>query len=197
MKSYLLLIVLLVSHLPAFGELTEKELKQFKSNLEIGGVRADTWKSEDREKFELLEVNTFQSEDDPLNYEMNRFRLRLVVELTDKQGNTYLVKFAGNAPADYDSEYQGEDYWGLYMAHGDLERLKISGYVVQYGLMDGETFIPLAEDEDDAEEMLERVRNRTTKLFPGKVDLRHYYMFEDSNEGVTESIPVKIRRVKE
>jgi hypothetical protein len=196
MKVYLLLVVFLATHLHAFGELTAKELKQFKSELEIGGARTSTWKGDDRKKSELLEVNTFQSEDDPLTYDMSRFQMRLVVELTDKNSNTYLAKFIGNAPESYDSEYQGEDYWKFYMAHGEYERLKITGYVVQYGIMDGETFVSLAEDESKSDKMLERVREQTTTLFSGKVYLRHYYMYIDSGIGLTESTPVNIRAVK-
>ena len=196
-KRYLLLAILLASHPLAYGELTADELKVFKNELEIAGVRADTWKSEDRKKSERLEVNTFQSNDDPNTYDMSRFRLRLVVELTDKEKNTYLVQFAGNAPEDYDSEYLGEDYWNLYMAHGDFDGLKISGYVVQYGIMDGETFVSLAEEEKKSKEMLARARERTTKLFPGKVYLRHYYMYTKSGFGDWESTPVNIRQVKE
>jgi len=196
MKTYLLLIAFCASQLSSFGELTEKEQKQFKSNVEIGGIRADTWKSKDREKFEVLEVNTFQSEDDPIEYDMSRFRMRMVVELTDRQKETYLVRFTGNAPEDYDSEYQGEDYWMLRIAHGSFERLKISAYAIQYGILDDETFISLVEAEDHSEEMLERVKTGETVLFPGKVYLRHYYMYDDSSEGVTESVPKNIKAVK-
>lgn len=195
--SHLLLTALLVSLLPAFGGLSESELKHFRSNLEIGGVRSDTWKNEDRKKYELLEVNTFQSEDDLLNYDMSRFRMRLAVELTDAEKNTYLVKFTGNAPGHYDSEYQGEDYWSLYMEYGELDRLKVSGYVVQYGIMDEGSFVPLVEEQDDAVEMRDRVRKGETRLFPGKVYLRHHYMYDDSNEGVTESSPANISSVTE
>jgi len=197
MKIYLLLAALLASHLPSFGELTKKELKYFKNNLEIGGVRINTWKSPDRDKYEHLQVTTFQGQDDPRQYDMSRFRIQWVVELTDNQKNTYLVKFTGNAPEDYNSDYKGEDYWGLYMAHGDLGRLKLSGYIIRYGFMDGETFVPLAEETDDYEEMLDRARAKTTLLFPGKVRLRHKYLYEDSSGEDTESIPVNIRSVKQ
>lgn len=196
-KIYLLLAVLFASHLLAFGELTDKDLKQFESNLEIGGVRITSWKNDDREKYEVLQVNTLQSQDDPRQYDMSKFRVRLAVELTDSQKNTYLVKFTGNAPEDYNSDYNGEDYWKLYMAHGDLGRIKISGYVVEYGFMDGETFVVLAVDEDDSEKMQARVQQQTTQLFPGKVYLRHYYMYDDSSEGDTESTEMTIKRVKE
>ena len=198
LKIYLLLVIFTASHITTFGQLKEDELKQFKRDFEIADVRVDTWKSdEDRAKFERLEVNTFQNEDDPVNYDMTRFRMRLVVELTDKDKKTYLVQFTGNAPGEYDSEYMGEDYWNLFMAHGDLERLKVSGYMIQYGIMDGDTFIPLAEEEKGSEKMLEGVRNRTTVLFQGKIYLRHYYMYVDSGSGPTESTPVNIRRIKE
>lgn len=195
MKSVLISAFFIAGCLTVFGELTEKELEHFESNLEICGIRAVTWKDSDRRKFEMLEVNTAQSEDDITSYDMSQFHMRLAVELTDKEKNTYLVQFAGNAPEDYDSEYQGEDYWELYMAHGDFGRLKISAYIVQYGVMDGETFVSLAIDEDDAEDMLEKVRAGETTLFPGKLYLRHYYMYDDSSEGVTESIRTNIRQV--
>lgn len=196
-KKVLFLSVLFASHLLAFGELTEDQRAQLERFVKIGGVRLDSWKNDDREKYEVLEVNTFQSQDDPRRYDMSRFRMRLAVELTDQQKNTYLVKFTGNAPEDYNSDYNGEDYWKLYMAHGDLGRLKISGYVIQYGFMDGETFVVLAGEEDDSEKILERVRQKTTRLFPGKVYFRHYYMYDDSNEGDKESTEMNIRLVNE
>lgn len=192
---WLLSAVVLAVCLPVSGKLTDKELKQFKSNVEIAGIRVSTWKNREREKSERMEINTFQSEDDPVDYDMSRFRMRMVVELTDRYKKTYLVRFTGAAPEDYDSEYQGEDYWILSMAYGRFERLKVSAYAIQFGIMDDETFVPLAEAEDHSEDMRERVRTRTTTLFPGKVYLRHYYMYDDSSEGVTESVPKNIRAI--
>jgi hypothetical protein len=198
MKYILFLTFLIASHLPVFSELSKDELKQFKSELEIAGVRVETWKSEDRNRYERLEVNTIQSDDDPFNYDMSRFRIRMVVELTDRQKNTYLVQFTGNAPADRDSEYLGEDYWRLYMAHEEFDRLKVTAHYIQYGIMDDETFVPLAEDKDNVDEMLERVRKRETVLFPGKVYVRHYYIYNDMTfGGGAESTPVNVRRIKE
>jgi len=195
MKYYILLAVFFTSHLMVAGELSEKELKRLRE-VEIGGVRVDTWKNNDREKFERLEVDTSQNMEDPIELDMTRFRMRLIVELTDRQGQTYLVQFTGNAPEYYESEYQGEDHWRLHMAHGNLERFKTTAYAIQYGFMDGKTFVPLAEVEDDSDEMLDRVRKRTTLLFPGKVYLWHSYMYDDSNGEVTESDPKDIKNLK-
>lgn len=196
-KTILLLSLLFSGMFLSFGELTKDELDRFDSRLRINGIRTERWKSEDRKEYELLQVNTLQDQEDPLNYEMSRFRIRLAVELIDRDKNTYLVRFTGNAPEDYNSDYNGEDYWNLYMAHGDLGRLKITGYVVQYGIMDGETFVALASDEDHADKVIERVRLGTTALFQGKVYLRHYYIYHDSSRGDTESVPFNIRAVKE
>lgn len=196
-KTVLLLTLLFSGMFFASGELTKDELDRFDARLKIGGIRTDRWRSEDREEYELLQVNTLQNQEDPLNYDMSRFRIRIAVEVTDRDKNTYLVKFTGNAPESYHADYTGEDTWRLYMAHGDLGRLKITGYAVQYGIMDGETFVPLAEDEDDASEMLERVRQQETILFSGKVYLRHIHIYDDRSRGDTESVPVNIRPVKE
>jgi mRNA-degrading endonuclease RelE of RelBE toxin-antitoxin system len=179
----------------ASGKLSEEDLDNFE-DIEIMRVGEETWKNEDREKFEVLEVTTAQSQDDPFDYDMNNFRIRLVVELTDKEKNKYIVQFTGSAATDYDDNYDGEDYWRLYMAHGDLERLKISGYVVQYLYMDGEESVLLAQEADKEDELLQGLKARTTKKFPGTVFLRHAYMYEDEFEGLIESLEKPVQPIK-
>lgn len=182
----------------ASGQLSDAELRAFESEVEIAGARSTTYRrDEDRKQFERLEINTFQSEDDIDDYDMTRFRMRIVAELTDRNKNTYLVRFTGNAPGERDSEYAGEDYWNLLMAHEDLERLKVTAHYVQYGIMNGSEFVVLAEEKDKVDAMLARVRARTTKVFQGSVYLRHYYLYNDRVLGTTESSPVNVRRIKE
>lgn len=175
----------------ARGELNREQLSRLEE-VEIVEVRDDTVKNEEREKFEILEINTFQNEDD----DGSGFQMRVIVELTDKQKEKYLVQFQGMRPGGLDSEYTGEDYWTLSMAYGELERLKVTGYLVQYGFVDEGHFKLVAEKDDDSEDMLEGVRAGTTHLFPGKVRLRHHYMFNDDSEGEQESSPENIRKMK-
>jgi len=193
---YLLPILFFASCLISSAELTKDELNQLK-DVRIAGARTGTWRNDARERLEELEINTSQNIDDPLVFDMTDFRMRLVVELTDRTRTKYIVRFTGSPSNNYDSEYQGEDYWKLRMAHGDLERLKISGFVIQYGFMDGETFMPLAEYEKRYEDILEGLRNRTTQIFPNRVYLWHYYMYNDQTEGIQESIPQNVRDIKE
>jgi len=195
MNVYLFAAVFLTSCLMSSGELSRDEMKSLR-DVEIAGTRTDTWKNDDREKYEVLEVNTFQNEDDPLDYDMNQFRIRMVVELTNKEKKSFIIHFTGSPSNNYDSEYMGEDYWKLYMAHGDLGRLSITGFAVQYGIMDEETFVPLGEEFDDVKSF-DELSERTTTPFVGKFYLRHYFMYDDSTEGSTESIEENVRAIKE
>jgi hypothetical protein len=196
MKFYLLIAVFIASCLISFGKLSEEDLDNFE-DIEILRVGEQSWKNEDREKYEVLEVTTTQSQDDPFDYDMSRFRIRLVVELTDKEKNKYIVQFTGSAATDYDDNYDGEDIWRLYMAHGELERLKISGYVVQYVYIgDDEESILLSEEMDKEEELLQGLKARTTKKFPETVFLRHAHMYEDEDEGLIESLEKPVQPIR-
>jgi hypothetical protein len=191
MKYNLLLIVFFASRMLSFGELSEKEIKQLKRDVQIAGVRDSTQRTEDRKKIEILQVNTFQNQDDSSIY-----RIRLAVELRDKEKKKYIAEFTGDSSGDYDSEYEGEDYWELYMPYEDLEGLNVTAYAVQYGVMDGETFLPLAEVQKNYEKMMDGIAKETTSLFPTKVILFHYYMYDDSTDGSTESISQRVKAVK-
>ncbi|MDD3276108.1 MAG: hypothetical protein PHP93_03545 [Kiritimatiellales bacterium] len=191
MKYNLLLIVFFASRLLSFGELSEKEIKQLKRDVQIAGVRTNTQRTEDRKKIEILQVNTFQNQDDSSVY-----RIRFAVELKDKEKKTYIAEFTGAPSGDYDSEYEGEDYWELYMPYEELEGLNVTAYAIQYGVMDGETFLPLADVQKNYEKMMDGIAKKTTSPFPAKVMLFHYYMYDDSTDGSTESTPQRVKAVK-
>jgi len=195
-KSRLMLMVhwmfvMILTPLLVCGALSEDDVKELESSLDIAGVRDDTFKNDDREKFEVLEVNTFRDQDD-VNFKLC---IRMAVEVTDRQKKTYLAEFTGTSPEDYDSEYEGEDYWLLYMPYGSMDRLKITAFAVQYGVMDEDVFVPFV-GEYDGVKTIEELQQRTTTPFPGKVSLKHYYMYEDSVEGSTESILRTLKAVK-
>lgn len=189
-KHGLLVVLLVAGCLTAFGELSKDELNRLE-DLEIAGVRVDTDKDDNRNKIEVLEINTFQSDDD----KGEGFRIRIVVELIDKEKNLYRVDYTGNRPSGLDSEYTGEDYWQLYMPHGDMERLKVTASAVQYGFMDGEEFHVFAEDCDGTK-TLDELLSRTAVPFPETVRLKHYYMYIDSSRGEEESISRSVRQIK-
>ena len=189
-KRWVLMVLMVAGSWTAFAELTEDERDRLE-DLEIAGVGNDTEKDDDRNKIEVLEINTFQSEDD----DGEGFRIRIVAELVDKQKKLYRVDFKGNRPGGINSEYTGEDYWLLYMPHGELERVKLTAYAVQYGFMDGDDFIVFAEDLDGVE-TVDELLERAAEPFPEKVRLKHYYIYEDSSEGERDSIAQSVREIK-
>jgi hypothetical protein len=176
----------------ANGELT-KQQKTWLKDLEISGVRVATIRDEDRNKIELLEITTAQSPNED-NIESG-FRIHIVVEISDSKKNKYIADFTGNRPEDLDVEYTGEDYWNFYLPHGELDHPKVEAYAIQYGYMDGETFVVFAENYKRCKTMEELTR-RTTTPFPGTIRLKHYYMYDDVDSGVTESVSMTVKQIK-
>jgi hypothetical protein len=163
--------------------LSKDELKKI-SEAQIASIRDGKEKSTQTDKkYQTLEVNTFQSQD-----EMPGFRICVAVEVTDKSKKTYLAEFTANQPEGLDSEYLGQDYWTLYLPEGDLEKPKITAYAVQYGFMDGNTFLIIGEQYDHVKSM-DELKARTATPFPGSLRLSHYYMYSDSTEGGERESP--------
>lgn len=191
MKRCAWLLVFLASCLTVSGELTRDQISRLEE-VEIDGIDNDTEKIDDK-KVELLEVTTLQNNDEE---DFEGYRIRMVVELTDKKAKkSYLVDYKANRPSDLDTQYTGEDHWTLYMPHGDLERVKLTGYAIQYGFMDGEEFVVFGEEFDDVDSLDELLKRTTTPL-PGTMRLKHYYMYEDEDEGETESDHSWLRAVR-
>lgn len=189
MKYCSIVGLLLLGCAVGYGDISEDDFDRLE-DMEIAGVRDDTEKDDDRNKIEVLEVNTFQNLDD----QGTGFRLHTVIILKDKAKNLYRVNFKGNRPDNIDSEYTGEDYWFVYMPHGELERLSVDAFVVQYGFMDGEEFVLFAEDTDGVKTM-EEILAIEAQDFPSKVRMKHYYMYEEDEDGEVESISTSVREV--
>ncbi len=176
MKIYTWLLVFCVSCFFAVGaEVSEDELERLERTVKIGSVSDDTIENDADEELEQLKFYTYQNEDDEYN-----FRMRVTIELTDKSKNTYfaqLIKSRGVV----DTEYTGEDNWDFRVPHGDLERPKVTAYVVQYGIQVDAKFIVLAEETDDVDTVEELTERSPTRLEQKPVIL-HQYKFRDSDE---------------
>lgn len=156
----------------------------------IDGVKVGKYKNKDRTKDLLVEIGTSQNLDIIPGY-----RIRIAVEVEDKEKNTYLVSFVANQPEGQPTEYTGQDFWELYMPEGELERPKVTAYAVQYGIMDGDTFLLIDENNKRVKSMDELIE-RTQTPFPGSVKLKYYYMYEDPSIGVTQSVRRTLKPVK-
>lgn len=190
MKYCILAGIFFAGCLSVQAEYSEKEIKRLSRDVEIAGVRDETYRNDDREKFETLEINTFQNQD-----ESEGFRMRIVAEVTDKKKNAYLIEYTANQPDGLDSEYTGEAYWTLSAAYGEMDKLTYTGYAIQYGLVDDEeNFIPLAEEFDDVK-TFDELTARTTNMFAGKVRLTHSIMYEDDEEGEIQTTARAVKAI--
>lgn len=177
----------------------EDEYKTLK-RVDISGTKTDSWKNDDREKYEVLEVQTSQAGFEDV---VPGFRIHIVAEIIDKAKNAYLVEWTAQQPDGQDSEYIGEDFWQLYIKHEDLEKPKLNAYAVHYGIMDDEDgyidasdrYVVIAAEYDDVDSM-EELLARTTNTFSGEVFLKHYYLYDDDDEGETESVPDRPRNIR-
>ena len=180
--TVLLVGVCLVCSSALSADLSKDVLEKLREQVKIGGVNDSTERGDDGEKMEVIKFYTYQDEDSVDDF---KFRVRLVVELKDKKKNTYFVaadKFQGEV----DSEYTGEDNWEFKVKHGDLNKPKLSAYVIQYGIVHEKKFIVLAE-ETDGVDTLDELKARTTTQAESKAAIFHQYNFRDSDAEVVQS----------
>ena len=174
MKYYILLVAFCAGCFIASAELSKSDLRDFGRLVRIDGVRASTNKKNRDEVYEVLRIE-YSSEEDGLD----DILFRVAVELTDKKTKeTYLAqKTRGHGNfSNHKGDYIGEGYWEFVISCGS-RRLKITGYAVEYGVMDGETFVPLDADYDDVKSF-EELTTRTTTPYPEKVKLSSTYMVD-------------------
>jgi len=190
MKRYLLLVVFCLSCFVAIGaELSEKDLKRLRTRVKISSVDDLTIKNEDREKVEVVKIYTYQEKGDP--NKKDTYRIRVAVELTDKEKNTYFARAerAQGKVCERGSQitdYLGRDDWEMHIPHGNMDRPKVTAYAIQYGILNEGEFIVLAEDYDDVDSMEELMERTTTRLENVKT-IDHYFWYEDKNNDDTRS----------
>jgi hypothetical protein len=157
MKRCVFLLMTLAAWSFSFGgELPEnpEEIKeQLKNKVKIRTVTDDTIRNENDEKSECLK---FYTQRDP--YCDVVFKLRVTVELTDKEGRTYSARCIErhNGSGEW---FTGDEEWEFQIPHGNLQKPKLTAYAIQSGLLRDGEFIPIAESlykADAAEEILER-----------------------------------------
>ncbi len=163
MKRFVcLLIVLLSCSAVNAAEFSEKEMKKMKRSVKILSVSDRKIKNKKGEKVLLFKLNTYQNEDYTF-----KFRLRVTVEITDKNGDTYFSQ-AMKSQGGTCSDYYGEDYWEFQIDYGELERPKVTAFVLQYGIWHENEFLPLCEEFDDVDS-LEELQERSTVRLPIKM----------------------------
>ena len=178
MKFFWTIAVVLVSALSVFGAVSEDLLEDMARLVEIDSIRD----YEDDNKSRSSHILRVDFASDSEGFE-NIF-IRIAVEMTDKKTKqTYLAEETrkyGKIELDTDryDDYSGEGYWELRMPYGRFDKLKVTAYVVQHGVLDGKTFVPFETECDDVKGYSELVE-RTSVTFPEPVSLGRTIMVYD------------------
>ena len=168
MKHSWMIIGLMLASLSVHGMLSDDELREMERLVKIDGVR-DSEEGSDEQRRHELRID-FSSETEG----MSGIYIRVAVELTDrKTKQVYRVeemgKF-GDLLAIHHDDYQGEGRWELHMPCGELDKLKVTAYVVQFGVIDADAFVPL-QTECDHVGSYDELMDRAAEEFPNPCKL--------------------------
>lgn len=189
MKRLLLFVVLFTgcfvfakSHIPAnIGTLTKDQFEDLQDKVGIGGVNDDIDENDAGEDCLFLKFYTNQPEKSEY-----KFRVRVFAELTDKKTKeAYWTKFSRSQSAS-NIEYTGEDNWEFILPLGNLEKPRLTAYVIQFGILQGANFVVLAEETDhvdSADEITARA-----SLLEQKAEIKHAYSYRDV-DGEVQTTP--------
>jgi len=161
--------------LASAGELSpahKKVKKSYKDKMRISSVQDFKDRNAMGDKVEVIFVRTVQDKREHIDGLM-----RITVELEDKEDNLYcaqmILKQGGRA-----SRYMGKDEWTFHISHGDLNRPKLSAYVVEYGVKYEDVFVPVAEECDHADTAAE-ILKRGSKIL--KFEKAHHTFWYDGS----------------
>ncbi|MBL7016268.1 MAG: hypothetical protein ISR84_01785 [Kiritimatiellales bacterium] len=169
----------------AVAEISEDELGRFGRTVRIDSVRFATIRNKERQKVEVFEVSTSQDERDT-----DGLYLRVTVELKHGSGEKLCAQLIRQQCDVTTEEYAGRDQWEFYIPHGELKRPRIDAYVVEYGLMDGENFVPVATRTDDADDVNEIIENCSNKIAEDQLQMKHSYVYRDGDEELDSEMTV-------
>jgi len=171
----LLLVAFCASCWVASGEVSQDRLKDLKKLVQIDRVK-DSEHKNSAGKCVDLRID-FSSDQEGLEDVF----ARVAVELTDKVKKTYWVEASKTYPADFGENYTGEGYWMLMIPYGSFDKLKVSAFAVEFGVMDGDKFVPFDAVYDGVKTFDELIA-RTTTPFPGECKFGYTYMVDSLDD---------------
>jgi hypothetical protein len=164
MKYSWVVTVLILVCLSVSGEVSEDQLKDFRHLVRIDSIRDYEGRSRANKKHTLEVV--FSSENDGVE----DILVRVAVEMTDRK--TKQVYLAGKTRkfGQMPRNYRGEGLWYFTVPYGNFDRLKMTAYVVEFGVLDGDEFVPFLTECDHAESF-DELTGRKAQTFPNSCGL--------------------------
>jgi hypothetical protein len=165
-----------------FGNLPADELERLQQTVKIDTIRDETFRDENRNESIILKFNTSQ-------YEMDKesFYLRVTVEIK-ANGNLVYDQQMRQRKKIPNTEYIGQDRWEFHIPYGDYTMPRITAYVIEYGVMDDEKFLPVAVETSKAETPDEIIKRCSSRI-EQNTQLKHAYIYlNDTGDNDDEEI---------
>lgn len=175
MKFCILLVVLCAGCLTGSAEISKKELKEYSHTIEINGVDCRTQKNKSKNKYEVFTIDFSHDEQKSMDGLIARIAVE-IVDKADKTKKTYLVTDTiplGNSE-DQSRNYTGTGYFELSIPHGSFDRLGVTAYAFELGVMEGGTFVPF-DAKYNKVKTFDELTGRTATPFPGKYRLKQTF----------------------
>jgi hypothetical protein len=170
MKTFIALLLLVSS--TGLGELSKNEIKSLSELIAIRSIGVFTERRDGTSNFFTSILIPCQwpkaGEDGVYDYSLKVW-IKVVVEVTDRDKNTYLVE---------ETARTGEGgFFMLTIPHGRHKKLEVTAYAVQHGIKKDDTFVPYEEKLFNTKSLKE-LTNRTTNYFPDEAGV-HYRDYSD------------------
>jgi len=184
MKPFVFFAVYILSCTAAFSNLSGEELERLQRTVKIDTIRDEIYRDDDRNEYTLFKFNTSQ-------YEMDKddFHIRVTLEIKANGKLVYAQQLRQRRNIT-STEYIGQDRWEFHIPHGESAMPRITAYVIEYGIMDEGTFIPVAIETMNAETADEIVK-RCSSGIEENTRLKHAYIYlndvEDDDKEESQS----------
>lgn len=142
---------------------------KYHNRMEIYNVNDDTIRDGNNQKIEVFKFNTRQDKRDKLDYQ-----LRITVQFTDRKTKEkgYAQKKYTVPPAP--ETYTGATDWEFQIPYGHFERPKISAYVIEFGFLKDNVFVPVAVESHKAETAKEIIDAGGSELAMERTKFAHW-----------------------
>jgi hypothetical protein len=135
----------------------EDLVDEYSNQMAVWGVNDDDF--EDEYGKEYLVIKFCSRQDDSNTQRKPKYRMRFTAQVTDNKTKTVVVAQAekGIRVVHDMNSYTGRTEWEFRIPFGKMKKPKLTAYAVEFGLIEGGAFVPVAVDykhADSAEEIL-------------------------------------------
>jgi hypothetical protein len=145
--------------------------EELSEKLKILDVEDDDFEDESDNEFFVLKIRSSQ---DPQSTDLSPI-MRVTVKLFDKKTQTtvFAQEELKSKRLPGDDKYSGTTRWEFHIPYKRMKKPRLVAHAVEFGVFEGDTFIPASVDYDDVESAEEILAGRYRKVKISKSTCKH------------------------